>query len=120
MNRLALYFEDPESPELLETHFSHRLLEEEKRTIRGKTRGAFYGYGSFTWSRAVKALCLLLLNTKVNGETAKPGLLGGKGTLASSLDYSINKEPCWTHEMFGCLTNGEAFLKRLLKRSNSN
>ena len=77
---------------------------------------------------AVKGLCVLLLNAA--GQEAKdagveestvadePGIFGGRGTLAASLDYAIDKNTSWLSDMFGTDAEGKSLIRRLIDRIN--
>ena len=90
--------------------------------VRGKTAGAYKCSGSFQWTPAVKAVSVLLLNALANSfensDTATPMISGKRGSLASSLDYAIDKEPQWLCDMFGLDESGKTNLRRLIFRSN--
>lgn len=111
-----------ESIELYEVRFCREDQERELHSVRGKTSGAFRGAGTFQWSAAVKALCVLVLRTIIaaRGGRCEPRLIGSRGTLASALDYAVSKRPLWISEMFGTMPSGEAYLRRLLLISNPN
>jgi hypothetical protein len=47
-------------------------------------------------------------------------LVGGKSSLAASLDYAISKGPAWLGEMFGTGISGTQFARRLFKITNPN
>lgn len=89
---------------------------------RGITVGAHAGApaGTFHWTKAVRALCVLVLKTHLhrNDPTIVPSLIGTKGSLAVALDYAISKEPQWLVDMFGADKDGRATARRLLKRGN--
>ena len=112
--------------ELYETVFYHPLVEDECRTIRGKTSGAYRHWGTFQWTKAVKAVCLLAVRTALcyrrhNGkDNVYPVLLGQKTSLAASLDYAITKRPSWMLDMFGVDKKGKPIVQRLFYRNNSN
>ena len=93
------------------------------RSVRGKTTGACVeALGTFQWTSAVRALCAILVRAKlasVEGSNPTP-LWGEGGSLASSLDYAICKQPLWLAEMFGTLPNGECAAKRLFRVTNSS
>ena len=57
MRSVKLYFE---LGQLTEVVFKENVASEARRSIRGKTGGAFRTAGSFQWTSAVKALGLLL------------------------------------------------------------
>jgi hypothetical protein len=93
------------------------------RSVRGKTTGAIVeALGTFQWTSAVRALCAVLVRAKiasVEGSTPTP-LWGEAGSLASSLDYAICKQPLWLVEMFGTLPTGDCVAKRLFRVTNSS
>ena len=113
MRSLKLYFE---SGQLTEVMFRENANGETRRTIRGKTGGAFRSAGSFQWTSAVKALGLLLAQTARN--PLNSALQGHAGSLAASLDYALSKQPVWIAEMFGCDQQGISFARRLILRTN--
>lgn len=94
------------------------------RCVRGKTPGAFFGAGTFQWTAAIRALCLLFVQAKVVKLAGNPeiggALSGDKGSLASSLDYALSKQPMWLEEMFGVSANGTCTATRLITRTNPN
>lgn len=113
MRKLTLYFE---SGQLDQTAFIELDGMTELRSVRGRTAGAFLRSGSFQWTSAVRALCLLAVKTVINPET---GLLeGAGGTLAASLDFAISKQPVWLLEMFGCDSQGVSHARRMMLRTN--
>ena len=96
--------------------------ESEFIAVRGKTSGAYRCTGSFQWTPAVKAVCLLFAKAVARSTGAPdftaPTISGGRGSPASSLDYAIDKEPQWLCDMFGLDESGKTNLRRLLLRSN--
>lgn len=90
--------------------------------VRGKTPGAYNCTGSFQWTPAVKAVCVLFLQAIVRDfageDKTSPTISGKRGSLASSLDYAIDKEPQWLCDMFGLDDSGKSTLRRLIFRSN--
>lgn len=124
--KLHLFLDESPNIELQRIAFWHPLLDRERRCIRGRTPGAYgEGYGCFPWSAAVKGLTALLLRANAHlilesePNTLMPQLQGGKGSLARSLDYALNKSPAWLSDMFGVDSVGKALILRLLLRSNS-
>ncbi len=120
-NRLVIeFFGVP--PELFSTRFINNSGEM-YLCIRGKGQGAIHGAGSFQWSAAVKAFSLLMVRTaralSIGESLAKINLTGGQGSLASSLDYALVKQPDWVIDMFGFDNSGQSYLRRLLRRTNS-
>lgn len=121
----------------LTLHFAHNAgkIELEKTSfrsssgeqfiaVRGKTGGAYGCTGSFQWTPAVKAVCVFFLQALRCSRTMEPRYVpmisGRRGSLASSLDYAINKEPQWLCDMFGLDAAGKTNLRRLIFRSNTN
>jgi hypothetical protein len=120
MALLELRFVGGEKPELFET--SCRLTPGSVcSAVRGKTSGAYRGYGTFQWTSAVKAVCTALLRAKVSAEApGSASISGEKGSLAASLDYALSKEPNWLGEMFGFTVGGSLMARRLFLVSNPN
>ncbi len=91
--------------------------------VRGKTSGAYQCSGSFQWTPAVKAVCVLFLQALSRSfgtvDNIAPMISGRRGSLATSLDYAIDKEPQWLCDMFGLDESGKTNLRRLVFRSNS-
>lgn len=108
---------------LLETEFRNSHTGTVHRTSRGKTSGPFRGYGTFQWTNAVKALCVLSLITRASSVQSSSNLLpllsGSTKSLASSLDYALSKEPLWIQDMFGADSTGRSTTRYLFSRSNS-
>ena len=126
---LLLQFFGEANPELVSTSFQHPLIKHSKRAIRGRTGGAYSMHGSFPWSRAVRALALLIVKEKISSGSSRrssdndslsdiPGLSGDAKSLAASLDYAIDKEPLWTSDIFGVDSDGTSLLRRLIHRTN--
>jgi len=113
MRSLKLYFE---MGQLTEVVFRENANGEARRSIRGKTGGAFRSAGSFQWTSAVKALGLLLAQTAANPQSST--IQGHAGSLAASLDYALSKQPVWIAEMFGCDQQGISYARRLILRTN--
>ena len=79
--------------------------------------------GSFSWSSAVKAMCLLFAQHRLSSagseHTANQILVfGARGSLASSLDAAIAKQPAWLLDVFGVDSQGNTLLRRLVTREN--
>lgn len=113
MRSLKLYFE---RDQLTEVMVRENAGDAVRRTIRGKTGGAFRYAGSFQWTSAVKALSLLLVRASLSPQNS--AIQGHVGSLAASLDYAISKQPAWITEMFGCDQQGISFARRLILRTN--
>ena len=125
MNTLiALYFADPELPQLIMTRFRTPLLNQELCCARGKYGDPAFATGTFQWTGAVRALCVLLLKTAAYKQSPSKvplaaSIAGGKGSAACSLDYALTKQPSWLCEMFGTDSQGNALLRRVINRTNS-
>ncbi len=117
-----LRFSLPPSVELVEASFAHASFDRPLVVRRGK--GTFDGkVGSFQWTSAVRALSELALRSFLWGHAGtgtQPLLSGERGSLASSLDLALTKEPNWLAEMFGVDSLGTLLAKRVFLRSNSN
>jgi hypothetical protein len=118
-----------EKPQLIQTSFS-RAGQEQRLCIRGKTAGSFQNAGTFQWTTAVQALCVVLIKTRLADlEPATRGaessasetlyLSGLKGSPAASLDYALVKQPMWLTDMFGTDATGVTYARRLINRTNS-
>ncbi len=117
-----LHFAGADSVELVEACFSDPRCGIQKRSVRGKTAGAFKDVGSFQWTAAVKALAVLTLKAGL-AQMARPvelehQLAGYKASLAASLDYALSKQPQWLTELFGVDSSGVSIIRRLILRSN--
>jgi hypothetical protein len=124
MTELVLWFSKSWSHEVeLERTIFSRDDGKEMYAMRGKTIGAYGKVGTFQWTPGVKALSVVFLTALsrylAQIDTYLPLLEGGKGSLASSLDYALSKQPDWLFDMFGQDTDGNAYLRRLIYRSNS-
>jgi len=113
MRDLKLYFE---GGQLTEVAFCDGVSAEIRRSIRGKSGGAYRLAGSFQWTSAVKGLALLAVRA-VSG-IEDPVIKGCGGSLAASLDYAISKQPMWLTEMFGCDQSGISLIRRMVLRTN--
>jgi hypothetical protein len=113
MRDLKLYFE---TGQLTEVHICDGVSGEIRRSIRGKSGGAYRSAGSFQWTSAVKGLALLAV--RAISELEDPVIRGCDGSLAASLDYAISKQPMWLTEMFGCDQSGISLIRRMVLRTN--
>jgi len=113
MRTLKLYFEDGQ---LIETLFRENPTSPERRSIRGKSGGAYRQAGSFQWSSAVRALALLAVKALSTPE--HPFIQGEGGSLAASLDYALSKQPEWLTDLFGCDREGISYARRCILRTN--
>ncbi len=120
MRKLVLQFVGDKEYELFESCFVHPLIEEERRCVRGKRSGAYRGFSTFQWTKAVQAVSLLFIEAAIRKfqPAYGPLLVGPKGSPASSLDYAIDKQTEWLTEMFGWTPAGTGVTKRLFLRSN--
>lgn len=122
--RIELTFAGEGDVQLVETRFYQSAQDPARVTIRGKTSGAFLNTGSFQWTSAVRALCILLLRTKlyqlVSAGKASAQLSGTQGSLAASLDYAMTRRPTWIIDMFGSDKAGSPLINRIIARTNSN
>jgi hypothetical protein len=115
MRHLRLCFD---GGELIEVGFKDSAVGVERHTIRGKTGGAYRQAGSFQWTSAVRALALLAV--KAVSVPEHPAIQGDGGSLASSLDYALSKQPEWLTESFGCDSGGITYARRFILRTNPN
>ena len=124
--RLVMGFVGFEAPELCETLFIHPLNSGPKRCIRGKSAGAYSGYSTFQWTKAVQAVSLLVMEALIRSKTgdglvdSSPMLSGYRKSLASSLDQAMDKHVLWLSDMFGCDQRGNINARRLILRSNAS
>jgi hypothetical protein len=117
-----LHFAGEEDVQLDKVLFTDPDTEVQSTTVRGSTAGVWFNAGTFRWTSAVRALCILLARTKVmcvcgSAET-ESFLSGERGSLASSLDYAISKRPVWLREMFGNDEHGNSLCQKLIIRTN--
>jgi hypothetical protein len=121
---LQLDFAGTSKVELFQTRFWTGCQNPPLLAVRGKTSGAYGNAGSFLFSAAVRALCILcvksVLADKSSPSPALPIIHGFRGSLVASLDYAIAKQPVWLIDMFGCDTSGRPIGQRLLCRTNSH
>jgi hypothetical protein len=71
------------------TKFIHPLIGRELKTIRGKSNGAYTDFGSFQWTKAVKAISILGVRSKLfasAGCNMQAMVEGGALSLAAALD----------------------------------
>ncbi|NDC37488.1 MAG: hypothetical protein EBZ48_05495 [Proteobacteria bacterium] len=109
-------------PELTQVIFNPRGSTP-RTTVRGKTAGALKGAGTFQWTSAVRALSVIAVRAAISARTGAAlttaALSGMGGSLASTLDYAISKEPSWSCDMFGVDGNGRSLIRRMFVRTNS-
>lgn len=118
MYQIALHFSGYSNPELYSTNFSDRIRQRRLICSRGKSLGAGDSHGCFQWTRAVQGLSLLFLKTINHGPTST--ISGEGGSIASSLDYAISKQPQWLSDMFGLDAQGRCVVQRFICRTNPN
>lgn len=124
-----LYFEfhfaHSKSLTLEKSKFIHPLLNTPIFSHRGRS-SAYGKNGSFIWTAGVKGVATLVLRAAARVykseqiESVGPDLIGGAGSIAASLDYSLSKEPQWLGEMFGLDSEGRPLLRRLISCTNPN
>lgn len=121
---LQLDFAGTSKVELFQTRFYTGYHNSPLLAVRGKTSGAYRNAGSFHFSAAVRALCILCVKSvlayKSPPSPTLPIILGFRGSLVASLDYALTKQPGWLIDMFGCDTSGRPMGQRLLCRTNSH
>jgi hypothetical protein len=120
MTEVSLWFAGEKS-ELIRCAFCYHRDNRIFISVRGKTTGAQPGQGSFQWTSAVRAVSSLFLREKLFGLSHRNQCVieGTKGSLASSLDYAMYKEPNWLCDMMGTDRHGRSLSRRLLLRTNA-
>ena len=79
---------------------------------------------SFSWTNAVKALCLLFVDYKLWGHHSDPAafeFLGRSGSPAASIDAALGKRltNAWLQNIFGAMAEGCDWpFNRLVTRTN--
>jgi hypothetical protein len=121
-NHFAFFFEGDPHVELVKTDVFIAVAGSSMTCVRGKTAGAYRSYGSFQWTTGVRGVCAAFMRFKIYGATTLPDvcLIGGKNSLAASLDYAITKCPGWISGMFGSSSMGTPVIKRLFRVTNTN
>ena len=121
-NSFIFHFEGSSRIELVKTEVRIVGVARTLSCIRGKTAGAYVSYGSFQWTSGVRGVCAALLRFVLSeaGDTVDFCLVGGKGSLAASLDYALSKGPSWLGEMFGSGIGGSQLARRIFKITNPN
>lgn len=103
---------------LLATEFQDGETSSVARCQRGTTT-LRHNSGSFTWSQGVQGLVDLFLAVKIAALDSRQGsILGERGSLAASLDFSIAKNGQWLADMFGVYSDGSLRARRILRRTN--
>ena len=107
---------------LIEVEFRRGDAATTRRSVRAKGISDPSVSGTFQWTPAVKAVCVLFASLHLpllrTPGTEFGKLFGGKGSLASTLDYALAKQPMWLTDMFGVTASGCAVLRLLLDRIN--
>jgi hypothetical protein len=121
-NSFIFHFEGSSRIELVKTEVRIAGIARTLSCIRGKTAGAYVSYGSFQWTSGVRGVCAAFLRFVLSeaGDTVDFCLVGGKGSLAASLDYALSKGPSWLGEMFGSGIGGSQLARRIFKITNPN
>lgn len=121
-NSFIFHFEGSSRIELVKTEVRVAGIARTLSCIRGKTAGAYVSYGSFQWTSGVRGVCAAFLRFVLSeaGDTVDFCLVGGKGSLAASLDYALSKGPSWLGEMFGSGIGGSQLARRIFKITNPN
>jgi hypothetical protein len=121
-NSFIFHFEGSSRIELVKTEVRVAGIPRTLSCIRGKTAGAYVSYGSFQWTSGVRGVCASFLRFVLSeaGDTVDFCLVGGKGSLAASLDYALSKGPSWLGEMFGSGIGGSQLARRIFKITNPN
>jgi hypothetical protein len=122
--KLELHFQSKPSLHLSQTRFFIRGQEKPLTCYRGSAFNVPKSFSAFRWSAAVQALSVLFLKhaaknvLEEDSENSEFLLSGESGTLASSLDYAISKQPAWMQDMFGVRSEGELVLRDFVIRAN--
>jgi hypothetical protein len=121
-NSFIFYFEGSSRIELVKTEVRIAGIARTLACIRGKTAGAYVSYGSFQWTSGVRGVCAAFLRFVLSEERDVIDfcLVGGKGSLAASLDYALSKGPAWLGEMLGTGIGGNQLARRIFKITNPN
>jgi hypothetical protein len=125
-----LWFEHKQLPQLSKIEFTHPLLTEPITALRAGR--ALYDDATlaFQWSKAVRALAVLLLRVAEHTQSSQSAtrarkigaeyyLAGAEGSLASALDFALSKRPAWL-SMLGVDSKGHSLAGRLFVRANPN
>lgn len=123
---LELHFQSAGQLCLAFAAFKYSLLPGGKVvSVRGDTLGAYNFQSTYRWSKAVKVLSLFFLREKARAyddhpffNEAKIVFRGDVGSHATSLAATIDKQPMWLFEMFGCSISGRPFSKKIFRIKN--
>jgi hypothetical protein len=123
MAKFVLHYSSIQSTAPFSVSFEHPLSREIRKAVRGKNAGALQGFGTFQWTPAFQALCLLLLRVRAHAyETGatndQPLLSGEQGSPAATLDYALSKQPAWLFDIFGADRRDRCFARKLFARTN--
>ena len=121
-NSFVFYFEGLSKIELVKSEVRTGGTPRTHVCIRGKTAGAYLSCGSFQWTSGVRGVCAAFIRFLLSegSETVDYCLIGGKSSLAASLDYALSKGPAWLGEMFGSGVGGNQYARRIFKITNPN
>ncbi|MEY4668692.1 MAG: hypothetical protein RL518_1391 [Pseudomonadota bacterium] len=121
-NSFVFYFEGTSRIELVRTEVRVSGTARTLNCIRGKTAGAYVTCGSFQWTSGVRGVCAAFMRFLLSEQSDVVDfcLIGGKGSLAASLDYAMSKGPAWLGEMFGSGVGGIQLARRIFKITNPN
>ncbi len=121
-SKFIFHFEGSCRLELVKTEVHIAGIARTLSCIRGKTPGAYVSYGSFQWTSGVRGVCSAFLRFVLSeeGDRGDYCLVGGRGSLAASLDYALSKGPAWLGEMFGYGIGGSQLARRIFKITNPN
>lgn len=117
MSQLSLWFAGSAQPELFRCSFNCAPLGLDQMSVRGNGSSL----GTFRWSTGVKALGYFFVSAALayeEGESETFSLEGERGTLVSSLDFALGKEPEWLNTLCGFDSEGRAAARRLILRGN--
>jgi len=121
-NSFVFHFEGVSRIELVKSEVRIAGVARTLTCIRGKTAGAYITCGSFQWTSGVRGVCAAFIRFILSegSDVVDFCLIGGKSSLAASLDYAISKGPAWLGEMFGCGIGGAQLARRIFKITNPN
>ena len=121
-NSFIFHFEGTSRIELVKTEVRTTGAARSLTCIRGKTAGAYIACGSFQWTSGVRGVCSAFIRFLLSegSDVVDFCLIGGKSSLAASLDYAISKGPAWLGEMFGSGIGGNQIARRIFKITNPN
>lgn len=121
-NSFVFHFEGSSRIELVKSEVCIVGVARTLTCIRGKTAGAYITCGSFQWTSGVRGVSAAFLRFLLSegSDVVDFCLIGGKSSLAASLDYAISKGPAWLGEMFGSGVGGNQLARRMFKITNPN